>query len=257
MKIKFTILGCGSSLGIPSIDGYFGKCNPKIKKNYRTRCSALISINDFKILIDTSPDIKKQLIRSKTKNIDKVFYTHKHADQTHGINELRLFYLKNKKKINIYADEPTSKYLKNNFNYCFRKTYGYPAMLKLHNLKDKHEFKINNEKIYIECIPVKHGIINSILYKINNKCAYVSDVSKIYEKDYEKLMKLKYLVIDCLRYNKHPSHYGLKDIVNLTKIIKPKITILTNMNNEIDYLKIKKILPKNIIPAFDGLNFSF
>ena len=98
MSIKFTILGCGSSLGIPRIDGYFGKCDPKNKKNFRSRCSALISIKSKNILIDTSPDLKNQLLLNKVKSIDNVFYTHHHADQTHGINELRVFYLKNKKK---------------------------------------------------------------------------------------------------------------------------------------------------------------
>ena len=99
MSVKFTILGCGSSLGIPRIDGSFGKCDPKNKKNYRTRCSALISAHKSNILIDTSPDIQSQLISNKIKNIDRVFYTHFHADQTHGINDLRFFYLKNKKKV--------------------------------------------------------------------------------------------------------------------------------------------------------------
>ena len=98
MKTRFTILGCGSSLGIPRIDGYFGNCNPRIKKNFRSRCSALISLDKFNVLIDTSPDIKQQLINTKIKNINKVFYTHMHADQTHGINELRVFYLKNRHK---------------------------------------------------------------------------------------------------------------------------------------------------------------
>ncbi len=98
MKVKFTILGCGSSLGVPRIDGFFGNCNPNNKKNYRTRSSALISLNDVNILIDTSPDLKKQLLSNNIKNIDKVFYTHNHADQTHGINELRFFFLRYKKK---------------------------------------------------------------------------------------------------------------------------------------------------------------
>jgi len=98
MAIKFTILGCGSSLGIPRIDGYFGKCNPKNKKNYRTRCSALISTKNINFLIDTSPDIKNQLLNNKVKFINRVFYTHAHGDQTHGINELRPFYLKSQKK---------------------------------------------------------------------------------------------------------------------------------------------------------------
>ena len=111
MTIKFTILGSGSSIGVPRIDGYFGSCDPKEIKNYRTRCSAVISANDKNILIDTSPDLRTQLIKNKIKNIDCVFYTHMHADQTHGINDLRIFYLKNKKKIPIYADSLTSKYL--------------------------------------------------------------------------------------------------------------------------------------------------
>ena len=98
MSIKFTILGCGSSLGIPRIDGYYGSCDPKNKKNIRSRCSALISSKNLNILIDTSPDLKSQLLKNKVKNIDTVFYTHSHADQTHGINELRVFSLKNKKK---------------------------------------------------------------------------------------------------------------------------------------------------------------
>ena len=121
MSIKFTILGSGSSVGVPRIDGFFGNCDPKEIKNYRTRCAAAISIKDKNILIDTSPDLKQQLIINKIKNVECVFYTHMHADQTHGINDLRTFYLKSKKKIPIYADSLTSKYLKRSFNYCFEK----------------------------------------------------------------------------------------------------------------------------------------
>ena len=255
MKVRFTILGCGSSLGIPRIDGYFGNCNPKIKENYRTRCSALISVKNFNILIDSSPDIKQQLIKSKVKNIDKVFYTHMHADQTHGINELRVFYLKNSKKINIYADKFTSKYLKENFKYCFKKTFDYPAILKINKLNKLHKYKIGKETLNIESIPVKHGKIKSILYKINDKCAYVSDVSEIYKKDYKKLKNLNYLILDCLRYNYHPSHFNLDSALKLIEIIKPKKTILTNLANDIDYIKIQKFLPNNVKPAYDGMNF--
>ena len=123
MKVKFTILGCGSSLGVPRIDGYFGNCNPNNKRNYRTRCSALITLNNVNILIDTSPDLKKQLLMSGIKNINNVFYTHNHADQSHGINELRVFYLKTRKKINVYADKDTKRYLKKSFTYCFKNTF--------------------------------------------------------------------------------------------------------------------------------------
>ena len=113
MRVKFTILGCGSSLGVPRADGYWGECNPKEKKNYRTRCSALISTKNTNTLIDTSPDLRFQLIDNKINNIDRVLYTHYHADQTHGINDLRVFYIKQKKKIPVYADHHTTKYLKN------------------------------------------------------------------------------------------------------------------------------------------------
>jgi len=110
-------------------------------------------------------------------------------------------------------------------------------------------------KVQIESFPVKHGKINSILYKINNSCAYVSDVSKISEKDYSRLKKLNYFIVDCLRYDPHPSHFNLDQVLNLVKIIKPKKTILTNMNNEIDYVKIQKHLPKSVVPAYDGMSF--
>ena len=253
MKIRFTILGCGSSIGIPRIDGYFGNCNPKIKQNYRTRCSALISLDNTNILIDSSPDIKQQLIKSKVKNIDKVFYTHMHADQTHGINELRVFYLKSRKKINIYADKFTSKYLKTNFQYCFKNTFGYPATLKINKLNKIHKIKVRNHILKIESFTVKHGNINSILYKINDSCAYVSDVNEIYKRDLKKLKNLKYFIVDCLRYKYHPSHFNLDSVLEIIKLIKPKKTILTNLANDIDYKKIQKYLPSNVKPAYDGM----
>ena len=255
MSLKFTLLGCGSSLGVPRADGNWGKCNPKIQKNYRTRCSALISTNNLKILIDTSPDLRFQLIKQKINNIDKVLYTHKHADQTHGINDLRVFYLKNRKKIDIYADKLTKKYLKDNFSYCFKKTHDYPAILKLNKLKKKLIFKDINKIINIKCIPVQHGSIDCLSFIINNNCAYVPDVNKIYEKDLHQFKNLKYFIVDCLRINKHPSHYNLNEVLNLIKIIKPKKTILTNLHSDLDYNYLLKIIPKNVIPGFDGLSF--
>ena len=99
MSFKFIVLGCGSSMGVPRADGYWGKCNPNEKKNYRTRCSALISTKNTTTLIDTSPDLRAQLLKNKIKNVDRVLYSHLHADQTHGINDLRTFYIKNKKKL--------------------------------------------------------------------------------------------------------------------------------------------------------------
>ena len=253
MSIKFTILGCGSSLGIPRIDGYYGSCDPKNKRNIRSRCSALISSKNLNILIDTSPDLKSQLLKNKVKNIDTVFYTHSHADQTHGINELRVFSLKNRKKISIYADQTTKKNLKNTFGYCFKDYKNYPSILHAKTLKKKHLLKDLKTKIVIKSLKVHHGSIKSICYIINDKCAYAPDVNKINNKDLKYLKNLKYLIVDCLRYNFHPTHFNLEDVLKLIYKIKPKRTILTNLSNEIDYNEIKKFLPKNVTPAHDGL----
>ena len=255
MSVKFTILGCGYSLGVPRIDGSFGKCNPKNKKNYRTRCSALISSSNTNILIDTSPDIKSQLINNNVKNINKVFYTHAHADQTHGINDLRFFYLKNRKRLPVYADKLTRSYLLKSFKYCFKNMSEYPPTLTINSLKKIHKYKDKKDKILIKSICVKHGKIKSICYIINNKCAYASDVSKIYRKDLRHFFNLKYFVVDCLRYDSHYSHFNLSDVLKLVDLIKPKKTILTNLNNDMDYSYLVKKLPKNIIPAYDGMSF--
>jgi phosphoribosyl 1,2-cyclic phosphate phosphodiesterase len=256
MSIKFTILGSGSSVGVPRIDGFFGNCDPKEIKNYRTRCAAAITIKNKNILIDTSPDLRSQLIKNKIKNVESVFYTHMHADQTHGINDLRTFFLKSKKKIPIYADNLTSNYLNRSFNYCFEKNYdGYPASLKLNKLKKIHKFIFDRQKILIKPIKIKHGSIDCMSYIINDKCAYASDISKIYDKDLKHFYNLDYFVVDCLRYQNHPSHFNLKGVLNLIKIIKPKKTFLTNLNNEMDYKKLTQILPKNVKPAYDGLSF--
>ena len=134
--MKFIILGCGSSMGVPRPDGYFGNCDPKNKKNYRTRCSALLKTSDENILIDTSPDLRQQLLRHQIKKINKVLYSHMHGDQTHGINDLRSFYINSKKQINVFADQFTSRYLKQNFSYIFKsKSNEYPATSKINRLK--------------------------------------------------------------------------------------------------------------------------
>ena len=256
MSLNFTILGCGSSLGVPKADGNFGNCNPYEKKNYRTRCSAIITSKHGNTLIDTSPDLRFQLLKNKIKNIDRVLYSHFHADQTHGINDLRIFYLKNKKKIQIFADYTTKKYLINNFDYYFKKKSSYPPILKLNILKKNNIFFDKKLKLKIKSIKVKHGDVNSCAFIINNKCAYISDVNEIYTKDLKYFKNLNYFVVDCLRYIKHPSHYNLEDVLKLTRIIKPKKTILTNLHSDLDYEKLKEKLPKNILPAYDGMSFA-
>jgi len=255
--MKFIILGCGSSMGVPRPDGYFGNCDPKDKKNYRTRCSALIKTDQENILIDTSPDLRHQMLAQKINKIDKVFYSHMHADQTHGINDLRSFFINNKKPIDIFADIITSKYLKKTFSYCFNNySKEYPATLKLNNIKKKLFINDKNKIIKIKPIKVEHGSVESICYILGNKLAYISDVSKILKKDFRYFKNLNYLIIDCLWYRYHPSHFNLEKSLEMIKIFKPKKAILTNLHTDIDYKEIKKKLPKNVTPAYDGLTLA-
>ena len=252
--MKFTILGCGSSMGVPRPDGFFGNCDPNNKKNYRTRCSALIQTSDENILIDTSPDLRQQLLRHKIKKINRVLFSHMHGDQTHGINDLRSFYINSRKQIDVYADKFTSRYLINTFGYIF-KSYSreYPATLKLNKLP-KNLFTVNNnKKIKIKSIMVEHGKVKSNCFIIDQKLAYISDVSKIHNKDFKSFNNIKYLIIDCLWYNFHPSHFNLETSLSVIKKFKPKNAILTNLSPILDYKMLKKMLPKNVIPAHDGL----
>ena len=251
--MKFIILGCGSSMGVPRVDGFFGNCDPKNPKNYRTRCSALLKTNSINILFDTSPDLRKQFLDNRIKEIHKVLYTHMHADQTHGINDLRVFFIKNKTRLPIYADKKTRDYLTKSFSYCFKKHRDYPPTLKLFSTKKNFIF---NNKIKIQSIPVKHGSINSMSYIINKKLAYLPDANYIYKKDHKYFTYLKFIIIDCLRYKKHPSHFNLNEILDLNKLLKPKKIILTNLHSDLDYNELLRKLPKNIKPAYDGLKIN-
>ena len=244
--MKFIILGCGSSMGVPRIDGFFGNCNPKNPKNYRTRCSALIKSTNQNILIDTSPDLREQLLKNNIKNIDSVIYTHNHADQTHGINDLRVFFIKNRKKIPVYADKITRKYLYKSFSYCFENYKNYPAILEFVNFKKKISF---NKSLIINPITVQHGSIKSSSFIINKTIAYLPDVNMIYKKDFRKLSNLN--------YKKHSSHFNIDDVLELNIKLKPKKMILTNLHSDLDYDQLLNILPKNIKPAYDGLTINF
>ena len=255
--MKFIILGCGSSMGVPRADGDFGNCDPKNKKNYRTRCSALLKSANKNILIDTSPDLRQQLIKNKIDNIDYVFYSHMHADQTHGINDLRVFYIRNKKTIPAFADTATSKYLKKAFNYCFKSfSEEYPAIIQLNKTKNIMKIKDNQKTIKINSFPVSHGKVKSICYIFDQKLAYISDVSNIEKKYFKYFKNLKFLVIDCLWYRYHPSHLNLEKVLELVKIFKPKKTILTNLHSDLDYNVLSNQLPKKVIPAYDGLTLN-
>ena len=256
MKKKFTILGCGSSLGSPWLNQNWGSCNKQNKKNVRTRCCAHIQFGNLSILIDTSPDIRQQLIDNDIKTIDSIIYTHEHADQTAGIFEFRPFYFRNEKKISIYCNKQTKRRLLKSYTWLFRSTKLYPQVMQIKNTKNNFAIKKDKFQIKFESLDVIHGSTKTRGY-LFNKIAYISDCKKIPNISLSKLKNLEVLVIDCFRLKKHVTHLDLKSSIKLIKELNPKKAILTNMHIDLDYQYLKKILPKNIIPAYDGLSFNF
>ncbi len=255
MKNKFTILGCGSSLGSPWITNFSAKLK-KNSKNLRTRCCAHIQKGNLSILIDTSPDIKSQFLKNKINSLDAIIYTHEHADQTTGIFEMRPFFWKNKKKIPVYGSKRTVKEIKKTYKFCFTPKHGYKPIMKANVVSKKFKITKNKFQLSIEPLEVTHGLIKATGYLFDN-IAYISDCNKISKKISKKLINLDYLIIDCLRIHKHPSHFNFDDAMKFINQVKPKKTILTNLHIDLDYFVLKKKLPKNIIPAYDGLSINF
>tara|TARA_B110001452_G_scaffold267140_1_gene275939 strand:- start:353 stop:1120 length:768 start_codon:yes stop_codon:yes gene_type:complete len=255
MKNKFTILGCGSSLGSPWITNYKGRLLNN-QKNIRSRCCAHIKYKNMSILIDTSPDIKSQFLKNKIKSLDAIIYTHEHADQTSGIFEMRPFFWKNKKKISVYGSRKTIKALLSKYTFCFRPRHGYQPIMKENIINENFKIQKKGKTLNIKSFDVIHGLIkaNGFLFE---KIAYISDCNKIPKNSLSNLYNLEYLIIDCLKKDKHPSHFSYDECLDLVDKVKPKKTILTNLHTDLDYVYLKKKLPTNIIPAYDGLNFNF
>ena len=264
MHTQLIILGCGNSMGVPRIDGFWGKCNKKNKKNIRTRCSAIILKGSNSILIDTSPDIKNQFIANKIKNLSSVIYTHEHADQTNGLFELRPFtfdksknfsFFKNKKKIDIYGNIKTISLLKKRFDYCFKKNGAYPAIVRANIIKKRFSLGYMNSKIHFRTLEAKHGQVKSVIY-IFEKTAYISDCNDLSIVKMKELKNLNYLLIDCLKIKKNFAHFNLKESLYVHSLLKPKKTILINLHHDLDYDFLLRRLPKNVLPAYDGLKLN-
>ena len=255
MKTRLIILGCGSSVGVPRIDGFWGSCNKNNKKNLRTRSSAIIIKGKNSILIDTSADLRCQLLSNKIKNISSVILTHEHTDQTNGLFELRPFFWRHKKKINIYGDTVTMNLIKKRHDYLFKKIGSYPPIVQSNIIKSKFSLGKSSEKIFFKAIKVKHGKTNSLGYIFENT-AYISDCSDLSIINMKELKNLKYLIIDCLKLKKHPSHFNLSESLYVHQKLKPKKTILTNLHYDLDYNYLLKKLPRNVVPAYDGLKIS-
>lgn len=253
---KLTILGCGSSLGSPWINGNWGNCDKKNPKNIRTRCCAHILYKDISILIDTSPDIRSQLIENKIKKVDAIVYTHEHADQTSGIFEFRPLFFINKKKIPIFCNSQTKKRLLKSYPWLFKSKKYYPQIMSIENTKNNFTIKKGKNKIRFQSLNVKHGYVDTRGYLFNN-IAYISDCKTIPKKTLLKLKNLDFLILDCFRKAEHATHLDFNNSIDLVKYLKPKKAILTNLHVELDYNKINKILPRNIIPAYDGLKINF
>tara|TARA_B100000029_G_scaffold289246_2_gene282996 strand:+ start:673 stop:1443 length:771 start_codon:yes stop_codon:yes gene_type:complete len=255
MKSQLIILGCGSSVGVPRIDGFWGNCKKNQKKNIRTRCSAIIIKGSNLVLIDTSPDLKQQLLSNKIKNISSVIFTHEHADQTNGLFELRPFFWKYKKKINIFGNPRTINELLKRYRYLFIKSGSYPPIVKANIVKQKFSLGYLKERISFKTITLRHGKTYSVIY-IFEKTAYISDCNDLSIINIENLKNLNYLIIDCLKIAKHPSHFNLKQCLYIHQQLKPKKTILTNLHHDLDYDNLSKKLPSNVIAAFDGLKIN-
>jgi phosphoribosyl 1,2-cyclic phosphate phosphodiesterase len=263
MSLTFTILGCGSSGGVPRIGGDWGACNPRNAKNRRRRCSMLIeqSSDDArtKVLVDTSPDMREQMLTTNVASLDGVWYTHEHADHTHGIDELRAFFLRQRERIHIWADAPTSAMLETRFAYCFKTPPGgaYPPILEKHLIEPGRIMETEGPGGAIKCLPftVHHGDIEAIGFRVAS-VAYTPDLNGIPDASLPALEHLDVWIIDALRQTPHPTHFSLSEALHWIDQLKPKRAILTNMHLDMDYDELRKSLPGNVEPAFDGLSFT-
>ena len=255
MKSKLIILGCGSSVGVPRIDGFWGNCKKSQIKNRRTRCSAIIIKGSNIILIDTSPDIRQQLLTNKIKDISSVIFTHEHADQTNGLFELRPFFWRHNKRINVYGDFHTINLLKKRQQYLFKKISSYPPIIKSNIINSRFSLGRSKEKINFRSIKAGHGETNSMIY-IFEKTAYISDCDDLSIIKINELKNLNYLILDCLKYEKHPSHFNFDQCIYIHRHLKPRKTILTNLHYSLDYNDLKKKLPAGMSPGYDGLKIN-
>ena len=262
MSLRFTILGCGSSGGVPRLGadgrGDWGDCDPSNPKNRRRRCSLLVekTAGDrvTRVLIDTSPDMRAQLLDAGAGQLDAVVYTHSHADHVHGIDDLRQVVFNIRRRLPVWADEDTSAALLSRFDYAFIQSENspYPAILDL-NLIDG-PFQVTGAGGVIDVTPfvVEHGSIDALGFRIGD-CAYLPDVSHIPAGAWAHLRGLDLWIIDALRRAPHPSHTHLDQTLDWIKQAAPRRAVLTNMHLDMDYATLCAELPPGVIPAYDGL----
>jgi len=257
-KLRFTILGCGSSGGVPRLGGHWGDCDATEPKNYRTRCSMLVErINGdqvTRVLIDTSPDLRQQLLAAGIGELDAVVYTHQHADHVHGIDDLRMIVINMRRRLPVWADSPTRKALISRFGYAFIQPEGssYPAILDLRNIGGPVTIDGAAGSITLEPFRVGHGNIESLGFRVAG-LAYLPDVAEMYPAAWDAVQNLDVWVLDCLRRTPHPTHSHLKQSLEWIDRAAPRRAVLTNMHIDLDYATLCAETADNITAAFDGM----
>ncbi|MBO4405481.1 MAG: MBL fold metallo-hydrolase [Alphaproteobacteria bacterium] len=272
--MKITILGCGSSMGVPALKYGWGICDPKNPKNRRTRSSIIIEDAGTVLLVDASPDLREQLLRfdgrneklrknsvqnsygnlgknsneNLSPNIDAILFTHAHFDHTNGINELRPLYIKENKFLDVFATADTLSELYQNFSYLFQRNSHdiYDSYLYAHEIFFG-KFSIKN--ISGICFEQDHGFSKSLGFRIGN-FAYCTDVTGF--SDFSVLENLDIWIVDCLNSDeKRPTHANLELVLSWVEKLNPKKTYLTHMDTSMDYDSLMNSLPPNVEPAYD------
>lgn len=270
-NLILTILGCGSSGGVPRANGDWGVCDPKNPKNRRTRCSLLVEYWEGKatqptkeertiVLIDTSPDLREQLLAVQTYRLDAVLYTHDHADQTHGIDDLRAIAYTMRNRIPTYMDELTHKEMHSKFGYCFEMPEGraHPPILEhMPRLKPGTPVSVNGPGGTVSFLPIllSHGSAPSLGFRFGN-AAYAPDVHEIPEESLEALHGVDTFIVDALRYHAHPTHAHADKTFSWIAKTAARQAVLTNLHIDMDYATLNKELPAPHKPAYDGLQFT-
>jgi phosphoribosyl 1,2-cyclic phosphate phosphodiesterase len=258
--LEAIILGCGSSAGVPRLGGAdgsgdWGACDPANPKNHRRRCSLLVRRGGTTVLVDTSPDLREQLLSARCRHIDGVLMTHAHADQTNGIDDLRPLTFISRRRIPMYGDRATMAHLKQQFAYCFDSMHDYPAIIAPHDIGEPFRpFEIEGEggPVPVLAFWQQHGPVRSLGYRFGG-LAYSSDVSELDEIAFAALQGIDTWILDALRYREHPTHANVDTALRWIERVKPRQAILTNFNIDIDYARLAAELPPGIVPAFDGL----
>jgi phosphoribosyl 1,2-cyclic phosphate phosphodiesterase len=264
MSLTFRILGCGSSGGVPRIAGGWGLCDPANPRNRRLRCSALIERigpeGTTRVLIDTSPDMREQLLAASISTVDAVVYTHDHADHTHGIDDLRAIFIAERRRIPCHADARTLQVLTTRFGYCFESPHGseYPPTLSIEPIEPSSTLTISGKGgvVALRSLELQHGAMGALGFRIGG-LAYTPDVSAIPDEAAAQLDDLDVWVIDALRDAPHPSHFSVAEALAWIDRKKPRRAILTNLHTDLDYHALEQRLPRGVAPAYDGMVVSF